>query len=229
MVHDLYFAGGPIAYIIGTALTAKRWRRTRSISPLQYTYTRYNITTQQFMSFVIATNFILSAGVQLASTCKLFAPVIGIDLTLIVLLIGTIVMIHNFLGGLWGDMAMDVVQGVILLGITFIVMPMSLGLIGGPANLINSLPPISFDHTYNGVHYTEHWLVSIFIITSLGFAAGGAPALLLGQERKACPAGRLDGRLPCDHGSPGLRNPAARGEGVLARPGPGRFLQAVHR
>jgi solute:Na+ symporter, SSS family len=169
----LYFAISPIAYLIGTSMTAKRWRRTRSISPLQYTYTRYNITTQQFMGFVIATNFILSAGVQLASTCKLFAPVIGIDLTLIVLLIGTIVMIHNFLGGLWGDMAMDVVQGVILLGITFIVMPMSLSLVGGPSNLFNSLPPISFDHTYNNVHYTEHWLLSIFIITSLGFAAGG--------------------------------------------------------
>ena len=169
----LYFAISPLAYIIGTSLTARRWRRTRSISPLQYTYTRYNITTQQFMGFVIATNFILSAGVQLASTCKLFAPVIGIDMTLIVVLIGTIVMIHNFLGGLWGDMAMDVVQGVILLGITFIVMPMSLGLIGGPANLFASLPPISFDHTYNNVHYTEHWLISIFMITSLGFAAGG--------------------------------------------------------
>jgi solute:Na+ symporter, SSS family len=169
----LYFAISPLAYIIGTSLTARRWRRTRSISPLQYTYTRYNITTQQFLGFVIATNFILSAGVQLASTCKLFAPVIGIDLTLIVLLIGTVVMIHNFLGGLWGDMAMDVVQGVMLLGITFIVMPMSLGLIGGPANLFASLPPLSFDHTYNNVHYTEHWLISIFLITSLGFAAGG--------------------------------------------------------
>ncbi len=169
----LYFAISPFAYIIGTSLTARRWRRTRSISPLQYTYTRYNITTQQFMGFVIATNFILSAGVQLASTCKLFAPVIGIDMTLIVLLIGTIVMIHNFLGGLWGDMAMDVVQGVILLGITFIVMPMSLALVGGPSNLFAQLPPISFDHTYNNVHYTEHWLLSIFMITSLGFAAGG--------------------------------------------------------
>jgi solute:Na+ symporter, SSS family len=170
---SLYFAVGPFAYIIGTAMTAKRWRRTRSISPLQYTYTRYNITTQQFLGFVMATNFILSAGVQLASTCKLFAPVIGIDLTLIVILIGTVVLIHNFLGGLWGDMAMDVVQGIILLGITFIVMPMSLGLIGGPANLFHSLPAITFDHMYNNVHYTEHWLISIFIITSVGFAAGG--------------------------------------------------------
>ncbi|MBI3787672.1 MAG: hypothetical protein HY276_05375 [Ignavibacteriales bacterium] len=169
----LYFAVSPIGYFIGSRLTAVRWRRTRSVSPMQYTLTRYNLTTQQFLSWVIAINFTLSAGVQLASTCKLFAPVIGIDLTAIVLLIGFIVMLHNFLGGLWGDMAMDVVQGIVLLGIVFIVMPLSLNLVGGPTNLFNALPPISFDHTYNGVHYTEHWLVSIFIISTLGFAAGG--------------------------------------------------------
>jgi Na+/proline symporter len=169
----LYFAVGPVAYFVGSRMTAVRWRRTRSVSPLQYTLTRFNLTTQQFIGWVIATNFTLSAGVQLASTCKLFAPIIGIDLTAIVLLIGTIVMLHNFLGGLWGDMAMDVVQGVVLLGIVFIVMPMSLNLVGGPLKLFNSLPPLTFDHTYNGVHYTEHWLIAIATITTLGFAAGG--------------------------------------------------------
>ncbi len=169
----LYFGISPFAYLIGSRMTAVRWRRTRSVSPLQYTLTRFNMTTQQFIGWVIATNFTLSAGVQLASTCKLFAPIIGIDLIAIVLLIGTIVMLHNFLGGLWGDMAMDVVQGVILLGIVFIVMPLSLNLVGGPVNLYHALPPLTFDHTYNGVHYTEHWVIAIAIITTLGFAAGG--------------------------------------------------------
>ena len=181
----LYFAGSPIAYLIGSSLTAAKWRRTRSISPLEYTVTRFNITTQQFLSWVIATNFTLSAGVQLASTCKLFAPIIGIDLTAIVLLIGFIVMLHNFLGGLWGDMAMDVVQGVILVGITFIVMPLSLNLIGGVGTLFDKLPALSFDHTYNNVHYTEHWLLAILIITSIGFASGGAQRFYSVKDEKS--------------------------------------------
>lgn len=181
----LYFASGPIGYLIGTSLTAVKWRRTRSISPLQYTLTRFNITTQQFLSWVIATNFTLSAGVQLASTCKLFAPIIGIDLTAIVLLIGAIVMVHNFLGGLWGDMAMDVVQGVILLGITIIVMPLSLHLIGGVGNLIGNLPPLSLDHTYNGVHYTEHWVLGMFMISTIGFASGGAQRFYSVKDEKS--------------------------------------------
>jgi SSS family transporter len=181
----LYFACSPIAYLVGSSLTAAKWRRTRSISPLEYTVTRFNITTQQFLSWVIATNFTLSAGVQLASTCKLFAPIIGIDLTAIVIMIGSIVMLHNFLGGLWGDMAMDVVQGVILMGITFIVMPLSLHLIGGVGNLFEKLPAISFDHTYNDVHYTEHWVLSILLITSLGFAAGGAQRFYSVKDEKS--------------------------------------------
>jgi Na+/proline symporter len=188
----LYLGVGPIAYLIGSSLTASRWRRTRSISPLQYTQTRYNLSTQQVMSGVIATNFILSAGVQLASTCKLFAPIIGIDMTLIVLIIGSIVLVHNMLGGLWGDMAMDVVQGVVLLGITFTVMPLSLGLIGGFGELLKAMPPVSFDHTYNGVHYTQDWLVSILIITSIGFAAGGAQRFYsVKDEKSAKRVGRL--------------------------------------
>jgi SSS family solute:Na+ symporter len=188
----LYFACSPIAYLIGSSLTAAKWRRTRSISPLEYTVTRFNITTQQFLSWVIATNFTLSAGVQLASTCKLFAPIIGIDLTAIVIMIGSIVMLHNFLGGLWGDMAMDVVQGVILMGITFIVMPLSLHLIGGVGNLFEKLPAISFDHTYNDVHYTEHWVLSILIISSLGFAAGGAQRFYsVKDEKSAKRVGRM--------------------------------------
>lgn len=169
----LYFGIGPIAYFVGSRMTAIRWRRTRSVSPLQYTLTRFNMPTQQLIGWVIATNFTLSAGVQLASTCKLFAPIIGIDITTIVLVIGTIVMFHNFLGGLWGDMAMDVVQGVVLLGIVFIVLPLSLNLVGGPTNLFHALPPLSFDYNYNGVHYTEHWLIAIMIISTIGFAAGG--------------------------------------------------------
>ena len=194
----LYLAVGPVAYLAGSHLTAKLWRGPARSRPLQYIQTRYNLTTQQLMSGVIATNFILSAGVQLASTCKLFSPIIGIDMTAIVIIIGSIVLLHNMLGGLWGDMAMDVVQGVVLLGITFTVMPLSLGLIGGFGELLKAMPPVSFDQTYNGVHYTQHWLVSILIITSIGFAAGGAQRFYsVRDEKSAKRVGRLAALLAC--------------------------------
>lgn len=181
----LYFCVGIIAYIVGTKLNAVRWRRTRSISPLEYTHTRFNIPTQQFLSWVVATNFTLSGGVQLASTCKLLAPVIGFDISFTVLLIGTVILIYTFLGGMWADSVMDVVQWTILLSITLLVMPLSLQLVGGAQGLFDKLPPITFDHTYNGVRYTEHWLLGILIITITGFASGGRQFYSVKDEKSA--------------------------------------------
>jgi SSS family transporter len=192
----LYFGTWSLSYFVGSQLTASRWRRTRSISPVEYTYTRFNFTTQQLLSLVISLNFTLSAGVQLAATCKLLAPVMGLDIVLVTLVTGVVILVYTFMGGLWAVSITDVVQGVILLSITFIVMPLALGLVGGPGALLRSIPPLSFDHVYNGVHYTEHWLVSIFIIMTFGTAAGAAQRFYsVKDEKDARKVGLLAGGL----------------------------------
>lgn len=192
----LYFCTWSISYYIGSQITAAKWRRTRSISPVEYTYTRFNFTTQQFLSLVIATNFTLSAGVQLAATCKLLAPVMGLDITMVTLVTGIVILAYTFMGGLWAVSITDVVQGVILLSVTFIIMPLSLSLVGGPAKLIEALPALSLDHIYNGVHYTQHWLFSIFIIMCLGTAAGAAQRFYsVKNEKDAKRVGKLAGAL----------------------------------
>jgi Na+/proline symporter len=191
-----YFGTWSIAYYFGSQLTASRWRRTRSISPVEYTYTRFNVTTQQFLGWVIMLNFTLSGGVQLAATCKLLAPVMGLDITMVTIVTGVVILLYTFMGGLWAVSITDVVQGVILLSITFVVMPLALGLVGGFGNLVDALPAISFDHTYNGVHYTEHWLVSIFVIMCLGTAAGAAQRFYsVKDERDAKRVGKMAGFL----------------------------------
>jgi SSS family solute:Na+ symporter len=192
----LYFGIWSIAYYIGSQLTASKWRRTRSISPVEYTHTRFNVFTQQYLSWIIATNFTLTAGVQLAATCKLLAPVMGLDMTLVTVVTGIVILIYTFLGGLWAVSVTDVVQGVILLSITFIILPPTLGLVGGIGNLINALPALSLDQTYNDVHYTEHWLVSIFIIMCLGTAQGAAQRFYsVKDERDAKRVGKMAGIL----------------------------------
>jgi solute:Na+ symporter, SSS family len=191
----LYFAAGPIAYLVGTQLTAAKWRRTRSISPVEYTYSRYNVTTQQIIGWVISINFILSAGVQLASTCKILAPILGFDILPTIIVTGIIILLYSFLGGIWAVSLTDVVQGIILLSITFIVMPLSVSLVGVD-RLAQSLSTISFDHTYNGVHYTAHWLVSILLIMTIGFAGGqGQRFYSVRDEKAALRVGRFAGVL----------------------------------
>jgi SSS family transporter len=192
----IYFGIGGIGYWVGTALTAVQWRRSRSISPTEYTYTRYNVVTQQLIGWVIVVNFTLSAGVQLASTSKLLAPVLGLDVTLIAVVTGSVILLYSLMGGAWGVVVTDTLQGVILLATAFIVVPASLFLVGGFEKLATALPGMSFDHVYNGVHYDEHWLVAIFLISSTGFAAGGAQRFFsVKNEKDARKVGWLAGAL----------------------------------
>ncbi|MBM4160006.1 MAG: hypothetical protein FJ217_02790 [Ignavibacteria bacterium] len=181
----IWFSIGSVAYFIGSFLTAKRWRRTRSISPVEYTHARYNTTTQQFLSWVIAINFTLSAGVQLAATSKLLSPVMNLDVNTMTLVTGGVILLYTFLGGVWAVSITDVVQGVILLGTTFIVAPLSLSLVGGVSGLFEQLPPLTFDHVYNGVHYDEHWLISILLISIIGFAAGSGQRFYSVKDEKS--------------------------------------------
>lgn len=192
----LWFSTGGLGYFFGTLLTARQWRRTRSISPVEYTYTRYNVTTQQFLSWVISINFTLSAGVQLAATSKLLAPVMGMDITTITLITGVVILSYTFLGGVWAVSITDVVQGVILISTTLIVVPLSLSLVGGLGGLFAALPPLSFDNVYNGVRYDENWLISVILIGIVGFAAGsGQRFYSVKDERSAVKVGMFAASL----------------------------------
>ena len=181
----IWFSLGSISYFLGSFLTAKRWRRTRSISPVEYTHARYNVSTQQFLSWVIAINFTLSAGVQLAATAKLLSPVMGIDIITVTIVTGIVILVYTFLGGIWAVSITDVVQGVILLATTFIVAPMSISVVGGFDKLFSSLPPLTLEHTYNGVTYDVHWLISILLISTIGFAAGSGQRFYSVKDEKS--------------------------------------------
>ncbi len=192
----MYFGTWSISYFIGSQLTAAKWRRTRSISPVEYTYTRFNVTTQQFLGWVMSANYVLAAGVQLAATCELLAPVMRLDITMVIIVTGVVILLYTFMGGLWAVSITDVVQGVILLSITFIVMPLSLNLVGGVTPLLKSLPPFSLHHFYNGLNYDGNWLVGIFIIMALGTAAGQAQRFYsVKNEKDAKRVGKLAGFL----------------------------------
>jgi solute:Na+ symporter, SSS family len=192
----LYLGLGALSYYIGSQLTAARWRRSRVVSPVEYTNTRYNVTTQQLLSWVIALVFILSGGVQLAAIGRILSAPLGIDVSLIIGGVGLIILIYTFSGGLWAVNITDFVQFVILLSVTIVVVPLSLTLIGGLPELIRNIPPITFDHVYNNVHYDFHYLIGIFLVTTLGVAAGGAQRFYsVRDEKSAKRVGRLAGIL----------------------------------
>lgn len=170
----LYLSISGFAYWFGGLMTAKLWRRSRVMSPVEYTNTRYNNWTQLLLGFAISMVFILSGGVQLTSIAKLLAAPLGIEVGIIIAVVGLIVIAYTYSGGLWAVNITDFVQFVILIAICVVVLPLSLNLVGGVSGLIEALPALEWEHTYKGVYYNEHYIIGILMVTTVGIAAGGA-------------------------------------------------------
>jgi SSS family solute:Na+ symporter len=188
----LYFATWALGYYVGARLTASAWRRSRVLSPVEYVRQRFNLTTQQVSGWALALNFTLTAGVQLAATCKLLLPILDVNLPALIVVTGVVILLYTYLGGIWAVSITDMAQFAILLCITILVVPLSLQLVGGLGALIKAIPPLAMTHEYNGMTYDVHWLASFWIILTVGTAQGAAQRFYsVRDERSARRVGML--------------------------------------
>jgi SSS family transporter len=166
----VYFLTWSFAYFVGYRLTAARWRRSRVISPTQYTSTRYNVTTQQLVSYVVVVSGMLARGLTLTAVSKIISFTLNINLDIVIIVAGLAILAYTFLGGLWAVTITDVVQFIILFVITLLVMPLSLSLIGGFDSFVQNLPPLKLNHVFNNMHYDIHYLIAFTFINMIAGA-----------------------------------------------------------
>jgi len=170
----LYFLTWSISYFIGYRITASRWRRSRVISPVEYTSTRYNVETQQLVGYVMVIGGILNRGIILMAVSKVISSTLGIPIEYVIIIAGTVIMLYTLLGGLWAVTVTDVVQFIILLVITLLVMPLSIKAVGGIGSFLQHLPPLKLEHVYGGMKYNIHYLVAITIFNIVNANWGAA-------------------------------------------------------
>ena len=70
----LYFITTPISFLGGFLLSAKRWRRSRITSPVEYVQTRFNKVTHLFLSIMLILSLMYWPAHHLASLSKICAP-----------------------------------------------------------------------------------------------------------------------------------------------------------
>lgn len=166
----IYLLTWSFAFFVGYRLTAARWRRSRVISPTQYTSTRYNLTTQQLVSYVVVISGMLGRGLTLTAVSKIISFTLDINLDLVIVVAGLAILAYTFLGGLWAVTITDVVQFIILFVITLLVMPLSFTLIGGVDSFLQNMPPLKLHYVFNNMHYDVHYLIAITLINMISGA-----------------------------------------------------------
>jgi SSS family solute:Na+ symporter len=174
-----YFLTWGISFFIGFRISAKRWRRTRITSPVEYIKTRFNSATHLFLSIYLVLTMLYWPAHHLASLSKICAPTMfpdsmtAIDVTIIV--IGIVILLYTFLGGLWAVCITDVVQFLILITVCVVLIPAIFlsGDFSSIGQVIQQIPPLKFKHLLPDKTLYDHWyLLGLIAANIFGNSVG---------------------------------------------------------
>jgi len=183
---------GAVAYFLGSQLTAAQWRRSRVISPVEFTRKRFGVGTQQILGTITAVVFIAAAGNQLKAIATVVNSILGVPIVDAAIAVGIIVILYTLIGGLWAVVVTDVLQFVVLLGVTLLVAPLAYLMVsGGFAEILGSME-LSIPPKDGLPSHNIHFLVAGLISFTLGVASGQGPRFYcVPDERSARKVGIL--------------------------------------
>jgi solute:Na+ symporter, SSS family len=175
----LYFATWGIAFLIGFLMSAKRWRRTRITSPVEYIETRFNRPTHLFFSVYLVLAMLYWPAHHLASLSKICAPTLFpgsmVAIDVMIVLVGITIMLYTFMGGLWAVCITDVVQFLILVAVCVVLIP-AIFLSGdfvSIGEILQRIPPLTFRHVLPDTTMYDHWyLLGLIAANIFGNSVG---------------------------------------------------------
>ncbi len=175
----LYFATWPVAFLIGFLLSARRWRRSRITSPVEYVRTRFNRSTHLFLSVMMALGMLYWPAHHLASLAKICAPALFpnsmLAVNAMIIVTGIVILIYTYAGGLWAVCITDVVQFLILFVVCLVLLPVIFlaGDLTSPADFLSHIPALQFRHVLpDKTVYDQWYLLGLIAANIFGYSVG---------------------------------------------------------
>ncbi len=158
----LLFTSAFWAYLLGYKYFAPMWRRARISAPLQFLTRRYSSSTTYFFTvcsipiqivglaqglYILAIFVSAAVGLDVETFHVLGFELSGLEMTMLV--VGIVMIVYSVIGGLWGAVLSDAVQGVVILVVSILILPISMhylgsnvggGIIAGIGRIFDELP-----------------------------------------------------------------------------------------
>lgn len=161
---------GIASFLVGRFVAGK-WARMRIDSPAEYLGIRFGKPTVRFFTVVgiigkgvhtavalYAVSIMAVALMPLPDGHWLADPQTGhLSVTCAVLILGLITFVYTAAGGFLAVLITDVVQFAILIGMIFLMVPLSFGSVGGIGEFVRNAPPQFFDLFTS--QYSWVWMV----------------------------------------------------------------------
>lgn len=167
-----------MAMIPATYFFAKRWRRARVMTPLGFMEQRYNKVAHQVFVWTGFPLRLIDNSLRILATSIFLVPAIGahwFNLSVSILIVGTIMVLFSVLGGQWAVLVVDFFQFMILGLAVIIFFIMALSAVGGFSGLVSGIQaspdiPKTFFHPMAPPYDFFYWIM-FACITFLSYNA----------------------------------------------------------
>jgi len=140
---------------------AGRWKNTGAATAAEYLGRRFGRAAKQYYSYMVLLYSLVSTAAVLYAVGKIVYVATPFSLEACITVIGITIIIYTTGGGLWGVLATDVVQFVILSAAVIIIIPLSLSNVGGMSNFLEKAPARFFEPINK--EYGIGFMISFFI------------------------------------------------------------------
>lgn len=140
---------------------AGRWKKTGAATAAEYLGKRYGRGAKQYYSYMVLLYSLVSTAAILYAVGKIVYVATPFSLETCIIAIGVTIIIYTTGGGLWGVLATDVVQFVILSASVIIIIPLSLTEVGGIQNFLQKAPADFFEPVNE--QYSIGFMLAFFI------------------------------------------------------------------
>src|SRR4051795_1719350 len=135
------YIGNALSFLLGYFIFAKRWRRSRITTVMEYLSGRFNPATHQVFSWTTIVFQLFTSARTLFGLSLFVSSACGFPVTWTILGAGALIVFYCVLGGLWAVVVTDFLQASILMPFCMVLVVMSLARVGRVSGLVHSLPP----------------------------------------------------------------------------------------
>jgi SSS family transporter len=162
------YVGNALSFLLGYFIFAKRWRRSRITTVMEYLSGRFNPATHQIFSWTTILFQLFTSASTLFGLSLFVSSACGFPVTWTILGAGALIVFYCVLGGLWAVVVTDFLQAAILMPFCLVLVVTALARVGGVTGLIHALPP-----EMKTIHVTGEfgwiYLLSWTIMVSFGY------------------------------------------------------------
>ncbi len=225
------YVGNAIGFLCNALYFAPKFRQMRVVTFVEAIRARFGKSNEHVFTWLQLPQGVLQAGIWLNALGVFFSAVFHLDLTMTIVVTGTVVLFMSMISGSWGVLASDFIQMLILMPVCIVVTVLSLMKVGGIGGFIDKVPAhhLDFSQVFSK-DFLWMWIFAMLLkqFVSTNNLTDASRYLCVKDSRHARWAGYLGASLflvgiviwfippmvaailhPDLHGDfPGLRNPA---------------------